>query len=57
MTKGPAVLLNEAVLLHHFRNGSAKNSICIFLTYAAAGATRTMIETCETHLINIENKA
>jgi len=29
----------------------------IFWTYASAGATRTMVETGETHLIDAEHKA
>ena len=46
-----------ANLPHQFRNGSDRDSMRIFWTYASAGATRTMVETGETHLIDSEHKA
>ena len=44
-------------LPHQFRNGSNTDSMRIFWTYASAEATRTMVETGETHLIDSEHKA
>ena len=46
-----------ANLPHQFRNGSDTDSMRIFWTYASAGATRTMAETGETHLIDAEHQA
>ena len=46
-----------ANLPHQFRNVSDTDSMRIFWTYASAGATRTMVETGETHLIDAEHKA
>ena len=46
-----------ANLSHQFLNGSATDSMRIFWTYASAGATRTIVETGETHLIDTEHKA
>jgi quercetin dioxygenase-like cupin family protein len=46
-----------ANLPHQFRNRSDTESMRIFWTYASAGATRTIVETGETHLIDSEHKA
>ena len=46
-----------ANLPHQFRNGSDSYNTRIFWTYASAGATRTMVETGETHSIDAEHKA
>ena len=46
-----------ANLPHQFRNRSDTDSMRIFWTYASAGATRTIVETGETHLIDSEHKA
>ena len=42
---------------HQFRNGSDSENMCIFSTYASAGATRTMAEPGETHLVDAEHEA
>ena len=57
MTQQQAVLLREADLPHQFRNGYDSDNMRIFLTYASAGVTRTMVETGETHLIDADYKA
>ena len=44
-----------ANLPHQFRNVSETDSMRIFWTYASAGATRTMVETGGTHLIDEEH--
>ena len=46
-----------ANLPHQFRNRSDTDSMRIFWAYASAGATRTIFETGETHLIDSEHKA
>jgi len=46
-----------ANLPHQFRNRSDTDSMRIFWTYASVGATRTIVETGETHLIDSEHKA
>jgi putative monooxygenase len=46
-----------ANLPHQFRSRSDKDSMRIFWAYASAGATRTIVETGETHLIDSEHKA
>ena len=46
-----------ANLPHQFRNRSDTDNLRIFWTYASAGATRTIVETGETHLIDSEHKA
>jgi len=51
------VTWTPANLPHQFRNGSDTGSMRIFWTYASARATRTMVETGETHLIDAEHKA
>ena len=51
------VTWTPANLPHQIRNGSDTYSICIFWTYASARATRAMVETGETHLIDAEHKA
>ncbi len=45
-----------ANLLHQFRNGSDSNNMRIFWAYASAGATRTIVETGEMHLIDAEHR-
>ena len=40
---------------HRFRNPSADTPLVIFWTYANAGATRTIVETGQTHTINSEH--
>ena len=40
-----------------FHNGSDSNNLRVFWTYASVGATRTIVETGETHLIGAEHKA
>ena len=44
-------------LSHQFRNRSDTNSMRIFWAYASAGATCTIVESDETHLIDSEHKA
>ena len=44
-------------LPHQFCNGLDSDNMRIFWTYASAGATRTMVETGETQLIDAEHKA
>ena len=51
------VTWTPANLPHQFRNGSDSDNMRIFWTYASAGATRTMVETGKTHLIDAEHKA
>ena len=46
-----------ANLPHQFRNGFDSDNMRIFWTYASAGATRIMVETGETHLIEAEHRA
>ena len=46
-----------ANLPHQFRNGPDSGNMRIFGTYASAGATRTMVETGETYLIDAEHEA
>ena len=45
-----------ANLPHQFRNRSDTDNLRIFWAYASAGATRTIVETGETHLIDSEHK-
>ena len=51
------VIWTPANLPHKFCNGSDSDNMRIFSTYASAGATRAMVETGETHLIDAEHKA
>ena len=46
-----------ANLPYQFLNGTDTDSMRIFWTYASARATRTIVETGETHLIDSEHKA
>ena len=46
-----------ADLLHPFRNRSDSDNMRIFWTYASAVASRTLVKTGETHLIDAEHKA
>lgn len=44
-----------AGLAHRFRNPSAETVLRIFWTYASAEATRTMVESGETHSVDSEH--
>jgi len=44
-------------LPHQFRNNSDIEAMRIFWTYASSTATRTIVETGETHFIDAEHKA
>ena len=57
MTHQQAVVFCEADLPHYFRDGPDTDSIRIFWTYASAGVTRTIVETVEPHLIDVEHRA
>jgi len=42
-------------LPHQFKNSSDQDTLRIFWTYASCSATRTMVETGETHSIDSEH--
>ena len=42
-------------LPHQFKNSSDQDTLRIFWTYASSSATRTMVETGETHSIDSEH--
>ena len=46
-----------ANLPHQFRNGSDTDNLRIFWTYTLSGATRTMVDTGETNLIDLDHEA
>lgn len=43
-------------LPYQFRNELDKDNMVVFWSYASTGATRTMVENCETHFIDAEYK-
>lgn len=50
------VTRTPANLPHQFRNELDKDNMDVFWSYASTGATRIMVENCETHFIDAEYK-